>query len=84
MVREYSAKQGANTIDKNTARNVIEFDEPQSNHNGGDLAFGHDAVMTEPFCVVLSPKVQSNSVGFPIDRSVKVTATILSTPCSVV
>jgi glucose/arabinose dehydrogenase len=42
VVREYTVAKGENTVDKNTARTVIEYPEPEGNHNGGDLKFGPD------------------------------------------
>jgi glucose/arabinose dehydrogenase len=42
VVREYTVAKGANTVNKNTARTVIEYPEPEANHNGGDLKFGPD------------------------------------------
>lgn len=45
VVREYTVKAGANTVDKSTARTVIEYLEPEANHNGGDLKFGPDGFL---------------------------------------
>ncbi|MEP6582861.1 MAG: PQQ-dependent sugar dehydrogenase [Ginsengibacter sp.] len=46
MVREYTvSSQNANLADKSTVKNILAFDEPQSNHNGGDLKFGHDGYL---------------------------------------
>jgi glucose/arabinose dehydrogenase len=45
VVREYTVSPGANTVDKSTARTVIEYPEPESNHNGGDLKFGPDGYL---------------------------------------
>jgi len=45
VVREYTIKPSANTVDKNSARTVIEYNEPESNHNGGDLKFGPDGFL---------------------------------------
>lgn len=45
MIREYTIKPDANTADKTTARDVLEYDEPEANHNGGDLKFGPDGYL---------------------------------------
>lgn len=39
------AKPGDNTADPSTRRLVIEFDQPESNHNGGDIIFGPDGYL---------------------------------------
>ena len=45
VIREYAVSRGANTVDKKTARTVLQFDEPESNHNGGCLMFGPDGYL---------------------------------------
>lgn len=39
------AKAADNTADKGTRRIVLEFDQPESNHNGGDIHFGPDGYL---------------------------------------
>lgn len=42
-VREYTvSKENPLAADKKTMRKVLVFDQPESNHNGGDLKFGPD------------------------------------------
>ena len=45
VIREYTVAAGTNVVNKNTARNAFEFDEPEANHNGGDLKFGPDGYL---------------------------------------
>lgn len=46
VIREYTvSSKNENTVDESTAKTVLEFDEPQSNHNGGDLKFGPDGFL---------------------------------------
>ncbi len=45
VIREYTVAPGANTVDKKTARTVLQYDEPESNHNGGCLMFGPDGYL---------------------------------------
>lgn len=46
VIREYrvSAKD-PNSANKATAREVLSYDEPESNHNGGDIKFGPDGFL---------------------------------------
>jgi len=45
-VREYTvSKQNPDLADKASSRLVLSFDQPQSNHNGGDLKFGPDGLL---------------------------------------
>ncbi len=45
-VREYSvSKQDAQQAEKSSLKKVLIFDQPQSNHNGGDLKFGNDGYL---------------------------------------
>lgn len=39
------AKPGDNTANPGTRRLVMEFDQPESNHNGGDIIFGPDGYL---------------------------------------
>lgn len=39
------AKPGDNTASLSTRRTVMEFDQPESNHNGGDIIFGPDGYL---------------------------------------
>lgn len=46
VIAEYRvAKSSANTADPSTRRVVLEFDQPESNHNGGDIVFGPDGML---------------------------------------
>lgn len=46
VIREYTvSSKNKNSVDESTAKTVLEFDEPQSNHNGGDLKFGPDGFL---------------------------------------
>ncbi len=46
VVAEYRvAKSSDNTADVSTKRVVLEFDQPESNHNGGDIIFGRDGYL---------------------------------------
>ncbi|MDH4460081.1 MAG: PQQ-dependent sugar dehydrogenase [Flectobacillus sp.] len=46
VVYEYLApKKASETIDPESGKVVIEVDEPQSNHNGGDVKFGPDGYL---------------------------------------
>ncbi|MCF2446549.1 PQQ-dependent sugar dehydrogenase [Dyadobacter sp. CY345] len=45
-VREYTvSKENPLVADKASAKKVLTFDQPQSNHNGGDLKFGADGFL---------------------------------------
>ncbi|MES2826594.1 MAG: PQQ-dependent sugar dehydrogenase [Bacteroidota bacterium] len=46
ILREYTvAKSNANQADKASGYNVLTIDEPESNHNGGDIKFGPDGFL---------------------------------------
>jgi glucose/arabinose dehydrogenase len=46
VLREYKVSaQNANLVDKSTGRDVLVIDEPESNHNGGDIKFGPDGYL---------------------------------------
>ncbi|RYZ45701.1 MAG: glucose dehydrogenase, partial [Sphingobacteriales bacterium] len=46
IVREYTVSgNNPNLADKTTAIDVLTIDEPESNHNGGDLKFGPDGFL---------------------------------------
>ena len=44
-VREYTVSKDPNAADKTTMRVVMKVDDPESNHNGGDLKFGPDGYL---------------------------------------
>ena len=44
-ISEFTAAAGANTADMSTEKIILEVDHPQSNHNGGTLAFGSDGYL---------------------------------------
>ncbi|HZY81155.1 MAG TPA: PQQ-dependent sugar dehydrogenase [Cyclobacteriaceae bacterium] len=44
-VSEFKASSDANVADAGSERVVLEWDDPQSNHNGGTLAFGADGFL---------------------------------------
>ena len=45
-VREYTVSKNSSLLaDASTMRKVLVFDQPQSNHNGGDLKFGADGFL---------------------------------------
>ncbi len=44
-VREYIVSKNPDVADKTTMRVVLKVDDPQSNHNGGDLKFGPDGYL---------------------------------------
>jgi glucose/arabinose dehydrogenase len=44
-ISEFNATSGANTADASTEKVILEWDDPQSNHNGGTLAFGPDGYL---------------------------------------
>jgi glucose/arabinose dehydrogenase len=41
-VSEFNATGEQNYVDPNSEKVILEWDDPQDNHNGGSLAFGHD------------------------------------------
>jgi glucose/arabinose dehydrogenase len=41
-ISEFRLAQDVLRVDLNTEKILLEFDDPQSNHNGGSLVFGHD------------------------------------------
>lgn len=45
VIREFTTDPKSNSVDKNSVRNVLEFDQPEFNHNGGDLKFGPDGFL---------------------------------------
>ncbi len=44
-VREYTVDPAKNTATQNKMRTVIEYAQPEANHNGGDLKFGADGFL---------------------------------------
>ncbi len=44
-VREYTVSKDPNAANKTTMRVVLKVDDPESNHNGGDLKFGPDGYL---------------------------------------
>ncbi|MXV16813.1 PQQ-dependent sugar dehydrogenase [Hufsiella ginkgonis] len=45
VIREYAVSKDADAADKTTMKTVLTFNEPQSNHNGGDIKFGPDGFL---------------------------------------
>ncbi|MES2808800.1 MAG: PQQ-dependent sugar dehydrogenase [Bacteroidota bacterium] len=46
ILREYKVSAtNANQVDKASGRDVMSIDEPESNHNGGDIKFGPDGYL---------------------------------------
>lgn len=45
IVREYTTSANKDLADKASAKDIITIDEPESNHNGGDLKFGPDGFL---------------------------------------
>lgn len=46
ILREYKVSaQNPNVVDKASGRDVFSIDEPESNHNGGDIKFGPDGFL---------------------------------------
>ena len=45
VVSEFTVAEGGDTVDMASERILLEVDEPQMNHNGGQLAFGHDGYL---------------------------------------
>lgn len=41
-ISEFRVSEDVFKVDLNTEKILLEFDDPQSNHNGGALVFGHD------------------------------------------
>jgi glucose/arabinose dehydrogenase len=44
-VAEFKAASGSNTADASSEKVILEWNDPQSNHNGGTLAFGPDGYL---------------------------------------
>jgi len=44
-ISEFTVTPGANTADPGTEKVILEADHPQSNHNGGTIAFGADGFL---------------------------------------
>lgn len=45
VVSEFNAPAGAHRVDPSTEREILRFDQPWANHNGGQLAFGPDRML---------------------------------------
>src|SRR5690349_12632413 len=44
-ISEFNVSADVFRADLNSEKVILEFDDPQSNHNGGTLAFGHDGYL---------------------------------------
>lgn len=45
LIREYTVNPGGDTADPTSARTILNFDQPFSNHNGGWIGFGPDGYL---------------------------------------
>ena len=45
IIARYTTASDGNTADPNSAKQIMEIDQPYANHNGGQLAFGPDGML---------------------------------------
>lgn len=45
VIQEFTAKPSADEADLRSGRVLLEFDQPEANHNGGDIKFGPDGYL---------------------------------------
>ena len=45
VIQEYTVAAGSDRVEPSSAKNILQFDEPEGNHNGGCLQFGPDGYL---------------------------------------